>query len=88
VRGPTVLQAFLIAVSGFALAFFGCLGVVSDLNKTHGGLTNFGQIWVVLLIVGLVLLAGGGLVVTFYVIRAIWDSLTRRKPATPPPGEK
>ena len=85
-RGPSVLQAFLIAVSGFVLAFFGCIGVISNLNQTHGALTTVGQISVVLLVVGLVVLAGGGIVVAFYVVRAIWQSLTRNKSRNVPPG--
>jgi membrane protein implicated in regulation of membrane protease activity len=59
VRGPSVLQAFLIAVSGFALAFFGCLGALADTNFSSGETGTWGYVGIVAFFVGVAVLVYG-----------------------------
>ena len=81
-RFPTLLQAALITASGFAMAFFGCLGALS-------GMTGTGEIqtpaFVVLFIVGLLgFVFGLGLLLYFILVKIIAVLDARR--ATGPRG--
>ena len=88
-RFPTLLQAVLITASGFALAFFGCLGALSGLTGT-GEIRN--PAFVVLFIVGLLgFVFGLGLFLYFILIKVIAVVDARHAsgpggPAAPPPG--
>ena len=79
---PTFVQAFLITISGAALAFFGCLGFLSGIGRTStnavatiGGIAFAGG--VVVLIAGLCLLA-------WVLIRAIIRAFSDQPP---PPAD-
>jgi hypothetical protein len=82
-RFPTPVQAVVLALSGFAMAFFGCLGAIS---QYEGSEVLFGIALVVSIVGAIGLLIGLVMITLLFVqgvMRAIRDS--RRK--TPPPAD-
>jgi hypothetical protein len=81
---PTFLQAFLIMISGAALAFFCCVGFLSGTNRTStqgmAALTGIGfAVGALMVVAGLGLLA-------FLIIRAIVRAISTPAPAPADPG--
>jgi len=84
-RFPTILQALLITICGFVMAFFGCLGALSGISGTGEIRT---PAFVVLFIVGaLAFLFGIGLFLYFLLIKVvrIVDARRGQGPTEPPP---
>jgi hypothetical protein len=80
-RFPTPVQAVVLVVAGFAMAFFGCLGAIS---QSQGSNVVFGILLVVAVLGAIAFLIGMLIIMVMFaqgVMRAIQDS--RRK--TPPP---
>jgi hypothetical protein len=91
-RFPTPLQAVVLTLAGFAMAFFGCLGALSQYDSSE---VLFGIALVVSIAGALALLAGLASIAFMFiggVVRAIQDSRRKAPPAdggsaTPPdPG--
>jgi uncharacterized membrane protein len=82
------VQSVALAVSGAALAFFGCVGALAQMNFNTGALGPFGVVGAVVFVIGALVFLVGGLLIVFYVIRAIARSLSPTQPddAGPPDG--
>lgn len=81
---PTFLQAFLITISGAALAFFSCVGFMSGANRasTQGfaALTGIG------FAIGALMVVGGLALLAFVIIRAIVRAIRAPADAGNPPS--
>jgi hypothetical protein len=67
-KGPTFVQAFLLTISGAALAFFGCLGALTTMGREQNLLGTVGGVGFV---VGLLMLMIGMVLLGYVIIRAI-----------------
>ncbi len=65
-KGPSILQALLLAFSGAGLAMFGCMGAMSAGN-TGGSNAN----WVRAIFGGVSLSGAGGIIAVGYMVRAL-----------------
>jgi hypothetical protein len=82
-RFPTPLQAVVLTLAGFAMAFFGCLGALSQYDSSE---VLFGIALVVSIVGALALVTGLFMVALLFVqgvVRAFRDS---RKPPPSSPG--
>ena len=83
-RFPTPVQAVVITVSGFLLAFFGCLGALTDINGNGPafaiGAVAFG--------IGVLAFLFGVCVVGFMFVRAVFQMISenRKQPPSAPPA--
>ena len=87
IKPPTVLQAFIITLCGGALAFLGCAGVITAMSRQHAA----GRAAWLMLQIGGVVFTLGALYLGVFVVKAIWQSVTRnrqqgRQPPDPPAG--
>jgi hypothetical protein len=83
-RFPTPLQAVVLVVAGFAMAFFGCLGAIASYDRSSA---LFGILLIVAIAGALALLTGLGSVLFLFVkgvIKAFKDS--QKKTAPPSDG--
>jgi hypothetical protein len=85
-KKPTVLQAFLIALSGAALAFFSCIGVLSQTNFGTGVTAPAGNVLVFVFLAGMAIFLAAAVILGIYTVKAIWDALTRQRPPERPRG--
>jgi hypothetical protein len=79
-RFPTPLQAVIITISGFAMAFFGCLGALSTYSQSE----KLFVVGMIVFIFGLLVCLGGVVLVLYLFVRAIVRSARANR--TVPPG--
>jgi hypothetical protein len=81
-KGPTFVQAFLLTISGAALAFFGCLGALTTMGRDQQ--TVLGTVGGLGFVVGLLMLMVGMVLLGYVIVRAIVRAI-RGDPPSPPP---
>ena len=90
-RFPTPVQAVVLTLAGFAMAFFGCLGAISEYDSSD---VLFGIALVVSIVGAIALLIGVIMVAVLFirgVMKAIQDGRQKRTMAggaTPVPAEQ
>ena len=82
-RFPTPVQAVVLTLAGFAMAFFGCLGAISEYDSSD---VLFG-IALVVSIVGAIALLIGVIMVAVLFIRGVMKAIQDGRQKTITPGD-
>ena len=75
IKPPTILQAFLITTVAGLLAFFGCIGVLSAVTRNYA----IPRSATMMLVIGGSIFLVGALYLGVFIVKAIWQSLTRNR---------
>jgi hypothetical protein len=84
-KGPTFLQAFLLTISGAALAFFGCLGALTTMGRDQQNM--LGTVGGLAFVAGLLMLMIGMVLLGYVIIRAIVKAIRGDPPSLPPDAQ-
>ena len=85
-KPPTIAQAWLITLSGAALAFFGCLGAFAGTNLGTGETSVLGWLAAAVFILGALIMAGGIVAYMWPVVNRWVQPSPRHDSDEPPTG--